>query len=153
VTRLGFAVSFVRKVFGPRHIQNRIYVNKRRCQLLAAPEIDFANRAVQPLADFYAGASPWAEFLIYVPASEDEPFLIVPAAAFQESASATTKHFTEYQDRWDLLKPRSEDAARSTSEVDQREAEARATIPVVCVRRAGQIEIDRCPGKPFRWQS
>ena len=138
---LGLAVKFVRKAFGPRHVQNRVYVNQRRCQRLAVPLINGANCPVRLLADFHT-PSPWAEFLIYVPACafEKEPFYIIPASVFEESTAGTTRCFTEYQDRWDLLTLTSERAQESGPQGDRVEGGAKATIPVVCIRRAAQTE-------------
>jgi len=114
--RLGFKVEFVRKVFGPRHVQDRIYINGRRCHLKAAFSQNMADGADRGSLDLRVPENVWAEFLIYVPppaAQRQEPFFIVPRSRLSDSALKTAEQFSAYAEGWHLL-DRSEDACEAS---------------------------------------
>ena len=64
---LGFETKFVRKMFGPRHVQNRPYINGHRCQLMTGLRLNPKSSGDREIIDLHAPRSAWAEFLICVP--------------------------------------------------------------------------------------
>ncbi|HEY6465031.1 MAG TPA: hypothetical protein VIY69_03515 [Candidatus Acidoferrales bacterium] len=108
---LGLRVEFARKLFGPRHVQNRIYINGHRCQL--ATQVRPLEDAAQPPVVLSIPASTWANFVILVPPpicgarvpppGQNEPFFVVPRAVLQSTNLQTAGQLLKYADRWSLL--------------------------------------------------
>jgi hypothetical protein len=102
---LGLRVHYVRKVFGSRHIQDRLYINGWKCQLLSlvnpSPTVDKESA----IAKIRVPLSAWAEFLIYVPGplSDSQPFLIIPRDRLLESTSRNADQLLPYADGWHFL--------------------------------------------------
>src|ERR1700733_971647 len=83
---LGLRVQFVRRTFGPPHVQNRVYINGRRCHLMAGLSPEARNCEDRSVAELRVPANDWAEFVIYVPQPvEERPFLIVPRDRLSEA--------------------------------------------------------------------
>jgi len=104
---MGFRIEFVRKVFGPRHVQDRIYLNGRRCQLMTAHRVNPKTHGDGRLAEIRPPANAWAEFLIYVPeplAQREQPFFIVPRRLLSEGALQTPDQLRQYAEGWHFLK-------------------------------------------------
>ena len=100
---LGLRVEFARKLFGPKHIQNRIYINGHRCQL--ATRRHQPEEAAQPAVSLQTPAGSWAHFVIYVPPpGQDAPFLIVPRKALNVMSPQSDHLLEGYADTWFLLK-------------------------------------------------
>jgi hypothetical protein len=109
---LGLRIKFVQKTFGPKHAQNRIYINGHRCQLTAARCL---NAEREEAADYlHRPQNEWASFLIVVPAAagvpgpafEDEPrFYIIPRSRFVQSSGSFSNQvqLAEYANAWHLL--------------------------------------------------
>jgi len=98
---LGLRVEFARKLFGPKHIQNRIFINGHRCQL--------ASRFIPPgnpdrTAALPVPQSTWASFVIYVPPpGQNEPFFVIPQAVFRSTNLQAAEQLLNYADQWSLL--------------------------------------------------
>lgn len=100
---IGLDVKFVRRTFGPKHAQNRIFINSRRCQLMTT--LTLGQRVG---GDGSAVSSAWAEFLICIDSPHDESgasFLVIPRNRLQDVApySGVAGELVEYAERWDLL--------------------------------------------------
>lgn len=104
----GCQIKFVPKVFGPRHIQDRIYINGHRCHLITGLGLNRNRSGDREAIALRVPKSFWAEFLIYVPeplAQQEHPFFIVPRVRLSATAWPTADQLAAYADRWDLLKP------------------------------------------------
>jgi hypothetical protein len=113
---LGFRIQFVRRTFGPLHVQNRVYINGRRCHLMAGLSRDARERGDRRLAEPQASVNDWAEFVIYVPQPlDDGPLLIVPRDRLSKVGLQTADQFLEYADRWHLLNQISGSRPRTSS--------------------------------------
>jgi hypothetical protein len=102
---LGFQVRFVRKTFGPRHAQNRIYINGRRCQLMTGLRVNSTDNGDRATIDVRFPENTWAEFLIYVPelfAERELPFFIVPRRLLTETSHGA-EELNQCVDGWHLL--------------------------------------------------
>jgi hypothetical protein len=98
---IGLDVKLVRRMFGPNHAQNRIFINSRRCQLMTTPTL--GQRATD---DGGAVSSAWAEFVICIGGRRGESessFLVIPRERLDASTAAVSRELEEYADRWDLL--------------------------------------------------
>ena len=106
---LGFTIKLVRKMFGPRHVQNRIYINGHRCQVMTGLRLNPNDSGDREMIDLYAPRTAWAEFVIYVPEplpNDERPVLIIPTNRLHETPLQTADELNEYADRWDLLRRR-----------------------------------------------
>jgi hypothetical protein len=127
----GCQIKFVRKVFGPRHIQDRIYINGHRCHLMSGLGLNPNDSGDPKAGALRVPKSFWAEFLIYVPeplAKQEQPFFIVPRGRLSAAAWPTADQLAAYADRWDFLKrtvagretPYSQDADTGAAEPNDR---------------------------------
>lgn len=99
---LGLRVEFARKLLGPKHIQNRVFINGHRCQL--ATQIRPPEDTAQPPLELRIPASTWANFVIYVPPpGQDEPFFVIPRDALPTIDLQATDQLAKYANRWSLL--------------------------------------------------
>ena len=103
---LGFRIQFLRRTFGPLHVQNRVYINGRRCHLMAGLSPDARECQDRGLTELRVPANDWAEFVIYVPQPVEEgPFLIVPRDRLSEANWKAENRLLEFAERWHLLQP------------------------------------------------
>jgi hypothetical protein len=108
---VGFKIKFVRKIFGPQHVQDRIYINGRRCHLMPGSCLNPMSSGGQATIDLRVPENMWAEFLIYVPEpvpGNEQTFFIVPRNRFSETTLRTPDQLREHADNWCLLTRRSE---------------------------------------------
>src|SRR5580698_5014679 len=101
---LGLRVEPVRKLFGPRHGQNRVYINGHRCHLMTRAGLVAAVDGNHGSAILRIPESAWAKFVIYVPPpGRAEPFFVVPRDLLARVPLQTADQLTEYADSWNLL--------------------------------------------------
>jgi hypothetical protein len=118
--KLGLKIKFVQKTFGPKHAQNRVYINGHRCQLTAAP---WLNAEREEAADLRRLQNEWASFLIVIhdihdvrggrtvfgapgPLYEnDRRFYIIPRSRFMQASGSLSNQvqLAEYANAWHLL--------------------------------------------------
>jgi hypothetical protein len=102
-TNQGFELRFLPKMFGPKHVQNRVFINGRRCQILAGLPIG----RVEPGE---SRSHTWPEFLIYVPEPEAAaPVFIIPKT-YRQQLSA--HDMTQFANAWKLLRDAAEPSRR-----------------------------------------
>jgi hypothetical protein len=105
-TNLGFELGFLPKMFGPRHVQNRVFINGRRCQILAGLPIG-RTELVE------SRSRTWPEFLIYVPDPETaEPVFIIPRTHQQQ---LSTDDMTQFANAWQLLHDKADQSRRGNA--------------------------------------
>jgi hypothetical protein len=83
---LGLEIKFVKEMFGPRHVQNRVYISGHRCQVATAPSSDTNGVKAIEVRELY---SPWAQFLILVSQSvyeNEKRFYVIPTQRLAESS-------------------------------------------------------------------
>lgn len=112
---LGFEIKFVKRMFGPGHVQNRIYINGHRCHLMTTRHLISNGDGT---IDLRVPENVWARFLIYVPepVSENEnsfSFYIIPRVHLVEGAFQNPAQLREYANAWYLLES---DGARRRNE-------------------------------------
>lgn len=102
---LGCRIRLVRKLFGPRHLQNRMFINGRRCQLTGGLRDWVTNAEGRMAIDLRAHENFWPEFVICVPGPEDEgPIYIIPSSRLHAPTLHTAEQLENYADAWRLLK-------------------------------------------------
>jgi|HubBroStandDraft_4_1064222.scaffolds.fasta_scaffold25127_4 hypothetical protein len=105
-----YNVQLIPKGKWPGHVQNRIRINGRQCQVMSASRLSSDRNAREwKLININPPRNTWAEFLIFILPSDSEQtsIFIVPRERIQKktTTSITAKWINECADRWDLLAP------------------------------------------------
>ena len=106
----GYDVELIPKHHWPGHVQNRVCINGRNCQVMSASRLSADSSTREwSLINVNPPRNKWAEFLIFAVPSESEQtsVFIVPRDRIQKktTTSLTAKWINAYADRWDLLEP------------------------------------------------
>src|SRR5579862_6728897 len=97
----GIAVSLIKKQFGPRHVQNRIYIERRRCQVIGGLTLGVEKIVERETDRLQKPLSDWPEFLISIPGNEDaDPVFIIPRSQLDARGLQALEHVEKYAEAW-----------------------------------------------------
>lgn len=103
---LGLETALVKKVGLNRHVQNRILINGRKCQLMALARLskDSSSDGWNYIT-LHAAKQTWADFLIFMlktAGAEDVDIFVVPRERIPKTTttSLTARWLNRYRDNW-----------------------------------------------------